>query len=167
MLTDALGARVLLAAVGIINIAIISRAAGVATYGIYATATAFSTLLAVIADIGSSAVMVRDASAQQDVRPLLRGYVYVRLVSAAICAVAGVAVVVLFFPDDAVTAGLLALVTLVLFGPSLVGPLDQVVGDMGRFRTAAQYQSGVNLAATVAIVVVVDHPNAAALVVTN
>src|SRR4051812_35251675 len=97
LLGDTLGARVLLSAFAVVSVAMVTRVAGASVYGVFATATAFSTLLSFFTDLGSSQVVVRESLHGSDPGPDARAYVQTRMILVAATAVFGAGAVLIAF----------------------------------------------------------------------
>jgi O-antigen/teichoic acid export membrane protein len=161
---DTFGARVALALLGLVNIALVTRIAGAETYGIFATALAYGTLLSFLTDLGTTGVVVREALGTEDRRAAVRVYLQARVVLTAATVVAGAAVVPIAFEAPSRPAAWLALATLVLAGPALVAPLGQIHGSMRAYRDSVLVQGVVGTVLTASVLLLQERPTATALV---
>jgi O-antigen/teichoic acid export membrane protein len=164
LFSDALAGRIAVAGFSLINIAVVARSVGPSTYGIYAAATGFSTILYFFTDLGSSSVVVREASDAAGRERAVAAFVHTRLLLIVLTCMFGAALVPLVFDDAARSAAYLALAVLVFSGPSIASPLGQIDGSMRLYRTSAVIQGAAQLLLTVGLVLLVADPEAVELV---
>jgi O-antigen/teichoic acid export membrane protein len=167
MLGDAFVARGAQACFSAVSIFAVAHKVPVSTYGVYAPATAFSAMLLTFMDVGSSAVVVRDAVASDNLSGVAQAYVHTRALLSLVSCFIGAALVPLIFPEQARDAAYLSLITLILSGVSMISPLGQLSGSMRTYKRVALAQGAATLGATLAAVVLLAHPSAVVLVLTN
>lgn len=167
LLIDAFGARAVVALFSVISVALVSRRVGPSVYGVYVTATAFTTLLLAFTDLGSTTVLVREGVTSNDPEGVTRAYVHVRWLLILGSCLFGAALVPLAFPSGARTAAWLSLGMLIFSGASVIAPIGQLHGDMRRFRTSSWIQGAGTLVATISVLVAWAHPSPLVLVASN
>ncbi|HEY6759186.1 MAG TPA: oligosaccharide flippase family protein, partial [Baekduia sp.] len=167
LLSDTIGARLLLAVFSMVNIVLVTRVVGPSVYGIYASATAYAMLLGTLTDLGSASVVVREGILSGDKAKSSRTYLQVRALLILGTVALGAAIVPVAFPAEAWGAAFAALGLLVFSGATIIGPLGQLHGSMRTFRRGATIQGVATMLATIAVVVLWDEPTPLALVLAN
>lgn len=163
-MVDALAARLAVAGFTLAALVIAAREIGPAEFGVYATATAFSTFILLLTDLGSGGTVVREAT-QSDARgDVLKAYLQVRL--AIVVALAGVGALVaqVAFPPEVQSVATLASVLVLFSGPAIILPIGQVVGDLRPVLRASVVQGALTLIATLVALYAVPDPSSMELV---
>lgn len=167
MARDALGGRILIVACNLISVVLVTRFAGPSVFGIYATATAFSTMLLLLTDLGSATVVVRDGIKSGRPYATARIYLQVRIVLMFTAVALGAALTTVAFPAQAQPAAWVSLGLLVFSGASVIAPLGQLGGSMAAFRRSSALQAASTLVFVGVVLVAAKPPDPALLVGAN
>ena len=164
MFTEFAGSRVAVAAITTLNVAVITREAPVAVYGVYAAATSYAVLLFTFLDLGNAQVLVREA-ARGDRDAAVRTYLHVRALLTAVTLGLGAVGAILLFDGDGRATALIGLGLVLASGPGLLAPIGQVTGDLAPWRATVLLQALLTFVGTATVLFVLDREEPEALMI--
>lgn len=157
------GARIIAAVIALLTMVVITRSVPVPTVGVYATAMGVVLLLSMFLDLGSTQLLVREATRSDSVLDPVHEYVRTRAYLTVSATLVGIALCLLVLPAEARVTGVVAMgVVLFSFAGMLVG-IGQVFSSIREYRVALIGQAFITFLATLVAVKILDWKSAAAL----
>lgn len=151
LFVDFLSSRGLLLLVSAVSLVVVTRSVPVASFGAYATAVSFATLLAALTDFGASQHLVRSISTRPKAEAIA-AYLRARILLTLLTCAGGAVLIRALFPDSATAPALMALGLVLFAGPSMLSPIAQVNGSMAQYRYVVAVQGVTSLTLTAGVV---------------